>query len=278
MITYEQRIREAMPEFSPSFIRLADFLLDSYIQSAFLTATELAHTLDIDPATVVRFSQRLGYRGYPELQREIREKVKFELIDEPVSEDNTPEGSIIQALDEAAHCLEILRRSFPIEAAQELITILDESVRVIILADSLAMAPAQSLSMWLEAAGYTIHTACGSPSKLAWAVAGARRGDLVLAVEVFDDAPFFAHALAEARESGARTAALVAAPSMQATLYADLILASYSYPDPGLRQIMLESIIFAIVRMLNHARPLRFKPAADRVRTLTDRFSGRQIE
>ena len=63
MATYESRIRRARPGLSPSFIRLADFLLDSYAHAAFLTATELAHVLDVDPATVVRFSQQLGYRG-----------------------------------------------------------------------------------------------------------------------------------------------------------------------------------------------------------------------
>jgi DNA-binding MurR/RpiR family transcriptional regulator len=33
----------------------------------------------VDPATVTRFAQRLGYAGYPELQREIQELVKEEL-------------------------------------------------------------------------------------------------------------------------------------------------------------------------------------------------------
>ena len=69
MTTYEERIRHERPEMSKSFARLADFLLDSYVEAAFMTASELAHSLNLDAATVVRFSQHLGYTGFPKLQR-----------------------------------------------------------------------------------------------------------------------------------------------------------------------------------------------------------------
>jgi DNA-binding MurR/RpiR family transcriptional regulator len=278
MTAYEDRIREAMPELSPSFTLLADFLLDSYIQTAFLTATELAHTLDIDPATVVRFSQRLGYQGYPELQREIRKKVKCEILAEPVEEANTASEAALRAIEETIRSLEILHRSFPAHVAEELINILDESVRVIILAEGLATSPANSLAIWLEAAGYTIHLASGSPSRLAWSIAGVRRRDLVLAVEVDENTPFLAQALADARAAGAHTVALVAAPSMQATLHANLILASQSHPEPSIRQILLESIVFALVRMLVHTRPIRFKQGVERARALTHRYYEGQLD
>ena len=65
MSTYEERIREVRRGLSPSFARLADFLLDSFAEASFLTATELAHSLDLDPATVVRFAQKTGLPGIP---------------------------------------------------------------------------------------------------------------------------------------------------------------------------------------------------------------------
>ena len=82
-MTYEERIRRERPEMSKSFARLADFLLDSYIEASFMTASELAHALNLDAATVVRFSQHLGYKGYPELLREIRDKVRRDLLIRP---------------------------------------------------------------------------------------------------------------------------------------------------------------------------------------------------
>jgi DNA-binding MurR/RpiR family transcriptional regulator len=278
MTSYEDRIREARPSFSPSFLRLADFLLDAYTQSAFLTATELAHALDVDPATVVRFSQRLGYRGYPELQREIRKKVKSEIIVDQKAEASSASEAAANALGEVVQTLEILQRGFPHKVAEEFIYILDEVERVIVIAEGLATPPARCLAAWLEAAGYTIHMAGGSPTELARAIASVRRGDLALAVEVVEETKFVAHALAEARKAGGRTAALVAAPSSETARHADLILAANANPEPGIRQVLLDSMVYAIVRMLIHARPGRFEKAAERVRVLTQRLTGSKVE
>ena len=45
MKSYVERIRNVRNDLSPSFERLAEFLLDSYTQAALLTATELGHSL-----------------------------------------------------------------------------------------------------------------------------------------------------------------------------------------------------------------------------------------
>src|SRR5512136_1515759 len=82
-MSYEDRIRQERSNLSKSFAKLADFLLDSYVLAAFMTASELAHALNLDAATVVRFSQHLGYDGFPQLQREIRQRVKNDLLLRP---------------------------------------------------------------------------------------------------------------------------------------------------------------------------------------------------
>jgi DNA-binding MurR/RpiR family transcriptional regulator len=117
MATFSERIRAIRSELSPSFVILADFLLDSYSRAAFLNATELAHALDLDPATVVRFAQRLGYGGYPELQREIRQRVEEEVLVQRPPEPDTAEAVADSALAELETALGHTRRSFPPEAA-----------------------------------------------------------------------------------------------------------------------------------------------------------------
>jgi DNA-binding MurR/RpiR family transcriptional regulator len=83
-MSYQDRIRQERSNMSKSFAKLADYLLDSYVEAAFMTASELAHALNLDAATVVRFSQHLGYAGFPKLQREIRARVKEDLLIRPV--------------------------------------------------------------------------------------------------------------------------------------------------------------------------------------------------
>src|SRR3972149_2939196 len=78
--SYAERIRSARPNLSKSFQRLADYILDSYVQAALMTASELAHEVDVDAATVVRFAQALGYSGFPDLQDEIKARVLQDML------------------------------------------------------------------------------------------------------------------------------------------------------------------------------------------------------
>ena len=265
MTSYVERIHQVRPDLSPSFERIANYLLDSYAQAALLTATELGHSLDIDTATVVRFAQQLGYKGYPELQREIREKLKREFLGETQFEPNSPLEAADIALSEIAQCLEQTRKTFPLEMAEALISALDEAQRVIMLAEGVAFGPAKSFAAWLEAGGYNIHFSGGSISDLARALVGSRSGDMVIVVEVDDDTPYLAGAIEEAKAMDLRTAAIVSSPSSPAAQVADLSLAAYKAPQLGISQIMVEAIIYTFIRMLKRARPGRFENIDGRV-------------
>jgi len=276
MATFAERIRAIRSELSPSFLVLADFLLDSYSRAAFLNATELAHALDLDPATVVRFAQRLDYAGYPELQREIRQRVEQELWAQHPPEADTPAAAAEAALVELEQALAYTRRSFPQEAAEAWIRALDQAERVVLMAEGLASSPALSLARWLESAGYTVHLTGESPSDLASALVGARKGDLVLAVEVAEQSPILARALGEARRAGMHTAALVAVPSSPATAHAELVLSGHAHPDPGVRLVVVQALVQALARTLSHARPGRFAKTIEKVNAITRRLSGEQ--
>ena len=274
MPTYEERIREIRSDLSPSFQILADFILDSYSSAAFLTATELAYSLDLDPATVVRFAQRLGYTGYPELQRAIRLRVKEELLTGRPAEVNSSEQAADAALEEVERYLQLTRRSFPIEAAETLVNALDEAERVVLIAEGLGAGPARSLGAWLEGAGYTVQLGVGGLGEIARALVGGHRKDIAIAVEVEDQAPIVARALAEARRAGLRTAALVAAPSALSTNHADYVLSGYASPDPGVGQVVVEAMVYALVQLLRRNRPGRFSTIQAQVGEMRQRIAG----
>ncbi len=274
MQTYEERIREIRSDLSPSFEVLANFLLDSYSSASFLTATELAYSLDLDPATVVRFAQKLGYAGYPELQSEIQQRVKDELLTGRPAEVNSPQQAADAALEEVERYLQLTRRSFPIEAAEALVNALDEAERVVLVAEGLGVGPARSLGAWLEGAGYTVQLGVGGLSAIARALVGGHRKDIAIAVEVEDQAPVVARALAEARRAGLRTAALVSAPSALSTNHADIVLAGYASPDPGVGQVVVEAIVYALVQLLRRNRPGRFSKIQGQVGEMRQRIAG----
>jgi DNA-binding MurR/RpiR family transcriptional regulator len=76
---FRERIAQHYERLGPNQKRIADFLTQEYREAAFMNGSGLSQRLEVDPATVTRFAQRLGYAGYPELRREIQELVKEEL-------------------------------------------------------------------------------------------------------------------------------------------------------------------------------------------------------
>lgn len=76
---FKERIREYYDALTPGFRKLADFIMKNTLDSAFFTATELARRVGVDPATVVRFSQEIGYSGFRELSHEIKDYVRAQV-------------------------------------------------------------------------------------------------------------------------------------------------------------------------------------------------------
>src|SRR5512139_4132519 len=122
-MTYEERIRRERLQMSKSFAKLADFLLDSYVEASFMTASELAQALNLDAATVVRFSQHLGYSGFPKLQREIRQRVKKDLLIRPVEATDLDSltGIVNESMNEILHALEQSRISLDTDSLNNLV-------------------------------------------------------------------------------------------------------------------------------------------------------------
>ncbi|MDR5658143.1 MurR/RpiR family transcriptional regulator [Serpentinicella sp. ANB-PHB4] len=72
-------IQKKIPSLSKSHRLIANYILEHYDKAAFLTASKLAINVHVSEATVVRFANALGFEGYPDLQKELRELVKTKL-------------------------------------------------------------------------------------------------------------------------------------------------------------------------------------------------------
>ncbi len=59
--------------------KLAEYISTNYDKAAFLTASKLGETVGVSESTVVRFATELGFKGYPELQKELQQMIKSKL-------------------------------------------------------------------------------------------------------------------------------------------------------------------------------------------------------
>jgi DNA-binding MurR/RpiR family transcriptional regulator len=74
--TLSSYIQARFDEFSRSQKDVAQYIVDHLDEAAFQTAEELARRASTSSSTVVRFSQALGFEGFPELQQAAREEYR----------------------------------------------------------------------------------------------------------------------------------------------------------------------------------------------------------
>lgn len=83
---------------------IANYIINDYDKAAFMTAAKLGDTLNISESTVVRFSIKLGYEGYRDLQNQLQELIKNKLttlqrLDLADSDYDTNEDTLIKIME-----------------------------------------------------------------------------------------------------------------------------------------------------------------------------------
>jgi DNA-binding MurR/RpiR family transcriptional regulator len=83
---------------------IANYIINDYDKAAFMTAAKLGETLNISESTVVRFSIKLGYDGYRDLQNQLQELIKNKLttlqrLDLADSDYDTNEDTLIKIME-----------------------------------------------------------------------------------------------------------------------------------------------------------------------------------
>ncbi len=74
-----QKIDASMSGFSKGQKAIGKYILEHYDKAAYMTALKLGTTVHVSESTVVRFAIELGYDGYPDLQRSLRELIRTRL-------------------------------------------------------------------------------------------------------------------------------------------------------------------------------------------------------
>lgn len=59
--------------------KLVQYISTNYDKAAFMTASKLGEKVGVSESTVVRFATEIGFKGYPELQKELQQMIKSKL-------------------------------------------------------------------------------------------------------------------------------------------------------------------------------------------------------
>lgn len=100
-------IENSYSKFSKSQKKIADYILTNSDKVAYMTAAKLAETVGVSDSTVVRFAVEIGFEGYPEFLKRLREVVsgrltsvqRIEITSSTLSKDDILENVINSDID-----------------------------------------------------------------------------------------------------------------------------------------------------------------------------------
>ncbi len=209
---YRQKIREYYDHLSPSYCKVADYVLSHYYEVAFMTAAQLADAVDVDTTTVVRFSQRLGYNGYPELLQDIRQQVKGELyaVYEPQTlTKNDPAAVFKRQVEQDDNNLRQLLIQNPPEHLQKIAELCRQADRIYFVAEGYANTVAELVAAQLRHQDIQAEAMAEDSVQRAATLANLNSRDLVIGLSASEYGDSVARALDFAQMQGCQTLGIV---------------------------------------------------------------------
>jgi DNA-binding MurR/RpiR family transcriptional regulator len=222
---FRERIQAKYGELTPSFRKLADFILQKQLDAAFMTATELAHHLGVDAATVVRFAQNLGYSGFRELIKEVQQVVKAELTAAYSPDLGAPDdlGLFRSLLENERHNLALAQARLTEQANTILPTLLDAQ-RIWVTGQSSCAYLAALCASGLREIGLPAVAIAPDPLDVAENLKGVGAGDLVIGFSLTGMDLATADAVHFAGQHGAKTLVFSASAVAAAALAAQMTI------------------------------------------------------
>ena len=222
---FKERIRENYDRLTPGFRRLADFIMNNTLDVAFFTATELARYVGVDAATVVRFSQEIGYSGYRELSREIKRYVRNRLVSArgEAAKAETTEGKLRSVADYAAETLREFSAT-ELERVARTVDLLTQARHIWLAGEYSEYYLAEFLAKRLQSMGIEATSFMPSMAEASTILTQMETGDVLVAIIGLDPGVEVGHAIQLAKAAGVKTIAVTTSGLALGARHADVTL------------------------------------------------------
>jgi DNA-binding MurR/RpiR family transcriptional regulator len=210
-------IRARFDECSRSQKDVAQYIVDHLDEAAFQTAEELARRANTSSSTVVRFSQALGFEGFPELQAAAREEYRRVHAKAPTGATETTSSTPLFSLDQNEFESALTADYLNVEETARKVSrsSVEALVEAIVQAEKVLVAGTDQMAFF---ASYLRHLlmlldlrvdVVASPSQEALSRLGRiDQGTLVIGLSAGRPHPLVVRAMKLARHRKARTAAI----------------------------------------------------------------------
>jgi len=170
---------------TPKGKELAHYIASNPRQASFASAAEFATQLHVNPATVVRFAQALGFDGWPAFQLHFRHRYLSTLLPSDVMIDQAPHGGASpaeQALRRDIDNLEATLSTVDFGELQRVAQTIAGARRTLCIASGSYAAVASVLAQHASFMGYRVGVETRGGPHLVGALASLEPGDCVISV------------------------------------------------------------------------------------------------
>ena len=253
---YREKIRDYYDHLSRSYRRVADFVLSNYYEVSFMTAAQLAFAVGVDTTTVVRFSQRLGYNGYPELLHDIRDQVKAEVYAyyvPPPLDPADPAAVFKSCAEQEQNNLSRMLIHNPPAHVEQVARVLVRAREIVLVAEGYAVPVAEMTAQQLRHRGFVAQAAGNDAARLAGTLAALTSDTLVIGVSATTYGKDVARALLFARSRGCTTLGIVGSLASPVNRMCDLVVfAPTDAAGPLPSVVGLTAALAALVLLASH--------------------------
>jgi len=262
------KIRSERDHMSAIERRIADFILDNAHLLRDYSSQQLASALGISQSSVVKFSQKLGFKGYPDLKYSIGEAVARAGID-PHSRPPLPEAA--NDYTQIAERLRVSKAAAEEETwlanpqadIEAIVQLIDGAPKVFVYGLGDDGLYAREFAMRLSLLGMlTVHHA--DPILMMANLSAARPGDAMLVFSEFGKLPQLFQLSRQFQDMGGKVVSITrhSANPLRAHADASLVLCAHD-PAPHVAQLLYRSSLQALLDfvfvLLCHANPDRHR-------------------
>ena len=221
------KIRSERDQMSAIERRIADFILDNSQLLRDYSSQQLANALGISQSSVVKFSQKLGFKGYPDLKYSVGEAIargnsvdRPELADASHDVEDDPAGNLWRL---KANAEEETRSINPPEAINAAAAAIGAASKVFLIGLGEDDIHARSFALRLSLLGIlTLHNF--DPAHMASSVSAAGAGDVLMVFSEHGKQPALCHISRYFREQRGQVVTVTRHTSNALRAYADLTL------------------------------------------------------
>jgi DNA-binding MurR/RpiR family transcriptional regulator len=277
------KIRSERDHMSAIERRIADYILDNAHLLRDYSSQQLASALGISQSSVVKFSQKLGFKGYPDLKYSVGQAVARGSDGQPASNDPAPaRGDGYQQLQDAlrrskAAAEDETRLLNPRAHIEQIVARLDRAQKVFVCGLGDDGLFAREFAMRLSLLGMlTVHHA--DAILMMTNISAARPGDLMIVFSEFGKLPQLSQLSRTFQDAGGAVVSITRHTANPLRAHADAALVVSAHdPAPHIEQLLYRSslqylldFLFVLLCQTNPDRERQLAVNLERVQRLLD--------